>query len=399
MTDFATDPLVNMVPRRVGAMPTSAFLQLSDRCNHACVHCYQVHGERGELSTEEVKKVIDDLAASGVLFLTLSGGEITLRSDLLELVEHARRLRFAVRIFTNAYLVDDEMARRFAELAVLDVNVSVYSADPAVHDAVTQLPGSFERTLAGIKALRRHGVAVVFKLTIMNVNAASYRGVIDLAKELGCGYVIGPTVEVREDGHCGPAVMRAGDAEILKILQDPDVPIGGVGELPRKKSLDSLACGACATATVLPDGTLRPCTNLPYSLGNVRDQSIADAYLDSDAVKFVLSLRWGELPACSVCELRDYCSRCHAAALLEDGDVFGPATTSCSYARLRFHYVSGTEADPREPTIGPFRIGEGGALEVLSWDRGARTVPASVPSAIVVGGQRHRKVRLRVLAG
>lgn len=396
---MSIDPLVAMIPRRVGGMPTSAFLQLSDRCNHACLHCYQVHGERGELSTGEVKQVMDDLAASGVLFLTLSGGEITLRPDLLELVAHARALRFAVRIFTNAYLVDDDMARRLAELSVLDVNVSLYSGEPAVHDGITQVPGSFVRTIEGVRALRKHGVAVVLKLTIMNANADSYRGVIDLAKDLGCGYVIGPNVEVREDGHCGPAQMRASDEQVLRILHDPDVPIGRIGERPKAKSMDALACGACATATVMPDGTVRPCTNLPYSLGNVRERSIAEAYRDSEVVKFVLGLKWSDLPACAVCDLRDYCSRCHAAALLEDGDVFGPATTSCGYARTRYHYLKGSCPDAEEPRIGPFEVSAEGKLKERAWDPAGREVPETVPLALVMGGPRHRKVRLRVLAG
>ena len=91
-------PLYSLMHQRVGGMPHAAFIQLSDRCNHACEHCYQVHGKRGELETAEVKALLDDLAASGVLFVTFSGGEVTLRPDLLQLIEYARSLRFAVRL-------------------------------------------------------------------------------------------------------------------------------------------------------------------------------------------------------------------------------------------------------------------------------------------------------------
>jgi radical SAM protein with 4Fe4S-binding SPASM domain len=380
-------------------MPTSAFLQLSDRCNHACGHCYQVHGERGELTTTEVKRLLEDLAAAGVLILTLSGGEVTLREDLLEVIEYARGLRFGVKLYTNGFLVDDAMARRFAELAVMDVGVSVYSARPAVHDGITRVPGSLDRTLEGVRALRRHGVSVRLKLTLMSVNSDSYREVIELAKELGCGYLVSPNVEVREDGNREPTALRASEEAIRGILKDSDLHFGPGGEAFEPRDAEATACGACATATVMPDGTIRPCTSLPFALGNVRNGSIVDAYTGSETLSFVTSLRWKDLPACGVCEIRDYCARCHAAALLEDGDIFGPSTTSCRWARARFHYARGTEAGVNDPALGPFAIADGGALVQRSWDRSARKVPTGVPWSVVEGKERHRRIRLRVVAG
>src|SRR4030095_7190721 len=70
--------------------PFSAMIEISDRCNEVCVHCYQIQGRKGEMSTEEIKTVLDELADMGVLFLTLSGGEPTLRKDFLDIVRHAR---------------------------------------------------------------------------------------------------------------------------------------------------------------------------------------------------------------------------------------------------------------------------------------------------------------------
>ena len=82
--------------------PLRAMLEISDRCNEVCVHCYQVQGQKGEMSTEQLKALIDELAAMGVLMLTISGGEATLRSDFIELLEHARAKAFAVRLSSPA---------------------------------------------------------------------------------------------------------------------------------------------------------------------------------------------------------------------------------------------------------------------------------------------------------
>jgi sulfatase maturation enzyme AslB (radical SAM superfamily) len=93
----------------VGA-PFSAMVEIADRCNEACVHCYQVQGEKGEIDTEQWERIFRELAELGVLFLTISGGEATLRKDFLHLVAYARRLRFAVKIFSNALKITPELA-------------------------------------------------------------------------------------------------------------------------------------------------------------------------------------------------------------------------------------------------------------------------------------------------
>ncbi|NCQ36134.1 radical SAM protein, partial [bacterium] len=160
--------------------PFGAMIEVADRCNEVCVHCYQVQGQKGEMSTEELYSVMDQLAEMGILFLTISGGEATLRSDFLELVEYARKLRFAVKIYTNGLRVDDAMADRLAELAVQEVQISLYSPRPEVHDWVTRVPGSHQRSLAAARRLIARGVRVVLKSPVMSFNADDRGRFIDL---------------------------------------------------------------------------------------------------------------------------------------------------------------------------------------------------------------------------
>ncbi len=80
-----------------GSFPAGAQMLVSDRCNHACAHCcYQVHGRKGEMTLAEIEGVFDDLARQGVLFLSLSGGEASLRPDLPAILAAARRHHFAI---------------------------------------------------------------------------------------------------------------------------------------------------------------------------------------------------------------------------------------------------------------------------------------------------------------
>ena len=171
-----------------GLTPLSAMIEVADRCNEACVHCYQVQGQKGEMSTDELRRVMDELSELGVIFLTISGGEPTLRKDFLELVEHARKRRFAVKIYSNGLRIDEKLAQRLGQLAVQEVQLSLYSRKPEVHDAVTRVPGSFQRTVQAAKHLRAAGVAVVLKSPLMSVNQDDVTAYADWVRSLGADY-------------------------------------------------------------------------------------------------------------------------------------------------------------------------------------------------------------------
>ncbi len=132
-------------------IPLSVQLDLTYRCNERCVHCYLDHDDHGEMTTAEIKNLLDQLAAAGVLFLTFSGGEILLRKDFFEILEYARALMFCVKLKTNAVLIREREADRIRALAVESVQISIYSHRPEVHDAITKLPGSLERSMSAIR--------------------------------------------------------------------------------------------------------------------------------------------------------------------------------------------------------------------------------------------------------
>src|SRR5437588_672080 len=101
-----TDLISKLVDKSVGLrIPLSVHIDLTMRCNEHCVHCYRVIEQRPELTTAELKALLDDVARAGTLYLLFSGGEIFLRRDLFDLLEHARRLHFDIRLKSNAPLV------------------------------------------------------------------------------------------------------------------------------------------------------------------------------------------------------------------------------------------------------------------------------------------------------
>src|SRR5713101_7321917 len=86
-------------------VPLGIHLDVTYRCNERCVHCYLDHDDHGEMTTAEILNILDQLAEAGTFFLTLSGAEVLMRRDFFEILEHARRLLFNVRIKTNGVMI------------------------------------------------------------------------------------------------------------------------------------------------------------------------------------------------------------------------------------------------------------------------------------------------------
>jgi radical SAM protein with 4Fe4S-binding SPASM domain len=316
-------------------IPLSVHVDLTMRCNERCVHCYRVIEDRQELTTAEVRTLLADLARAGTLYLTFSGGEIFLRADLFELLAEARRLRFDLRLKTNALLVTAERAARLRELGVRQVDVSIYSADPAVHDAVTRIPGSLHRSLAGVARLRAAGIGVKLNCPLMRSNVGGYREVRALAERLGAACGIDPMITARNDGDVSPVRLRIGRADLRRVLGDPVLnPPSPPAEVPETRpDLDDVACGAGHNACyVSAYGDVMPCVALPIACGNVREQPFAAIWSAAPRMREVRAIRIRDLHTCAGCAASAFCARCPGQALVEDGDLYGPSTAACEHA-------------------------------------------------------------------
>lgn len=321
-------------------VPLSVQLDVTYRCNERCVHCYLDHDDHGEMTTAEIKGVLDQLAEAGVFFLTLSGGEVFMRMDFLEIVEYARSLMFCVKIKTNAFMIDEKRAQRLSELMIQDVQVSIYSHRPEVHDAITLLPGSLKRSVAGIRRLRSHGIKVAIANVLMMQNLSDHEGVIALAKELDAAYTIDPTVTPMMDGDRGIVNLGLGVPQLHDVFRNPDL-VGDVDEFcavspsGSNDHLEDFPCSAGHTACYIsPYGDLYPCVQFPLPSGNVRKQTFMDIWRHSAQLNEVRTITVGTLPVCSTCSHGGSCSRCPGLAYME-GNMRGPSTQDCekSFAR------------------------------------------------------------------
>lgn len=410
--------VLNRLRPATTGLPTSAMIQIADRCNEVCVHCYQIQGQKGEIETTDWQRLLDELAEMGVLLLTVSGGEATLRSDLLDILRHARERKFLIKLFTNALRIDAAMADALAELAIHEVQISLYGPTADVHDWVTNVPGSFDKVVEATKLLRARGVAVVLKSAITSFNFDSRFEYVELARSLDADYMFDPTLHSRDDGDRGPQQFAL-TPEQLRVLRE-DATFSRVGAPPPQPDPEQPLCGACQSNVQIDSrGVVQPCTLLGVDLGSARENGVKAAW-KSEAAERIRGLRWRDIKGCRDCDLRAYCSRCFAASRHESGDALGPYETACSRALLQYELAHG--APPvvtGDARVGPYvQVGDGfearEAVETehdrqirreLAWARaqGSATPDLSGPGDLVQirrpGKKREQAERIPTLPG
>jgi AdoMet-dependent heme synthase len=315
-------------------IPLSVHFDITYRCNERCVHCYLDHDDLGEMTTGEIEDVLDQLADAGVFFLALSGGEVLMRRDFFDIVEHARRRLFNVKIKTNGVMIREPEARRLRQLGVEQVQISVYSHRPEVHDGITKLPGSLRRTIEAIRFLKLQGLKVSMANVLMTANLFDNQGVMSLAKDLGVSYTLDPTITPKIDGNTAVLALRAPAAELRRVFRNEEL-VGNVAEFcappaaPDEDVMDGYPCSAGHTSCYIsPYGDVFPCVQFPLPSGNLRREKFVEIWRHSSALKEVRSIRARDLTTCSTCSHVGSCSRCPGLAYME-GNMRGPSSADC----------------------------------------------------------------------
>jgi len=167
-------------------IPLKVSFELTGKCNLNCFHCY-AYGERKnkDLSTDQVKDLLNQLVKIGCIFINLTGGECTSRSDFVEIYKHIRKVGLIPTIISNATLIKEEVLQIFKKYPPYHIKISLYGSTSQTHDSVTRVIGSFQKTVAAATALKKAGINVWFGSVIFKETAKDFKNLKLLAKNLG----------------------------------------------------------------------------------------------------------------------------------------------------------------------------------------------------------------------
>jgi len=163
--------------------PARADLALTYRCNDKCSFCYVGERKMEELNTEYWKKIINELWKIGIPSVIFTGGEPTLRTDLVELVGSAKE--FVTGVITNGRNLSPELCSELYKAQLDYVQVSIESADSGIHDRMVGVEGAWQETVAGIRHALKSKIIVTTNTTLTRLNINGFKNTIKLIQSLG----------------------------------------------------------------------------------------------------------------------------------------------------------------------------------------------------------------------
>lgn len=315
--------------------PVSAIIEVTNRCNLECVICLNNSGpavDNTMLSFEKICDIIDELHAMNTTGISLSGGEPFLRNDIFEIFEYART-RLPVTFSTNGTLLTNEMVQRLCEDGLAGIIIALHSCIPSVHDAMTRVKGSFQKALSAVEMCLDAGVNCVTNMTLTQMNSSTMDETIDFVLNLGCDMVINKFLPIGR-GKKNQAKLNLSLEEYRRVvihlyerkkeLRDQmDLQVGHIpyeSLLANEKYFSGCDAGI-NVCKITPSGDVHTCQFMPFSIGNIFEQSFSDLWRESPSPLLTrLRTRSGLKGACAACKYTDLCGGCRASAYAYTGD-------------------------------------------------------------------------------
>lgn len=330
---------------------TSAMIELTYNCSEKCVHCYnfgatrndseQSHrADRQELRLDDYRRIIDQLYDCGVVRICLSGGDPFSKPEAWDIIDYLYQKEIAIDIFTNGQRLvgqEERLAAYFPHI----VGVSIYSGKAEDHDAITRIPGSWQRSMQVVRRLSDLSVPLELKCCVMQPNLHSYYMVADIARQVGAQPQFEVNISDSNDGDQCARQLRLTEEQLYIVLRDNNIPMYVGPEAPsyggQPKLMDQNACGAGKNSfCITPEGNLQCCPAFPMPFGNLKEKSLQEIIIGNEQLK---AWKTDALKNYEECGQHDYCSYCNLCAghnYIEHGDYHRAAENCCYMAKVRY---------------------------------------------------------------
>lgn len=344
----------------------SVMFELTYNCSEMCVHCYnpgatrndkeQSHrSNREELQLDDYKRIIDELNEAGLVKVCLSGGDPFSKPIAWDIIEYLYQKEIAFDIFTNGQRIVNEV-EKLADYYPRLVGVSIYSGISADHDAITRVPGSWEKSMKVVRQLAELGVPMNLKCCIMQPNLHSYYKVNEIARKHGAMPQFELNISDSIDGDQCARQLRLTEEQLQVVLRDSNVPMYVGPEAPnyggQPRMMDNTPCGAGVSSyCITPDGIVQPCCAHPLGLGNLKKQSITEIVIGNKVLDAWQHSTLKDYEECGQHDYCDYCNLCPGQAQSQFGDYRKAAENCCFMAKVR-HGLAHKMIDGYEPLNG-----------------------------------------------
>jgi len=313
--------------------PVNVTWEITSRCNLSCCHCLSDSGAAspGELSSQECRGIVDQLAAIKVFQINIGGGEPFLRDDFLDLLSYAHQKGLVTCVSTNGTLMDDGLAQWLSTLEMFYLQVSLDGATAEVNDRIRG-EGTYAIILEALTCLACHGVPFSINAVLTHLNFSQLDTLRKMAKEYKAELRVSrfrPSGRGKESkGSLAP------DKDELEAFADwlatHDLVRTGdsffclTSEARRRKGLDMCGAGKM-TCCLSPIGEVYPCAFLqekPFLVGRIRENTLKDLWNHSPILNQLRNL---QVKSCETCSRFENCrGGCPAVAYHSCHDIHAP---------------------------------------------------------------------------
>ncbi|MFH0977300.1 MAG: heme b synthase [Spirochaetota bacterium] len=329
--------------------PRLVFWELTKSCNLRCIHC-RAEADSGifknELDTDNIKRIIDDIASFASPILVLTGGEPLFRKDIFTIADYANKKDLRTALATNGTLIDKEIALKIKAAGIQRVSISIDGRDAISHDSFRGIEGSFAKAIRGASFLKETNVEFQFNTTITKRNSGEIEGIILLAEKtgakalhifmlvpVGCGADIAETEMLSKQEYEDTLTwlyerMKSSHLEFKATCAPPYYRIirqkakaEGRGLSLQSDGMAAMTRGCLAGTGVCfisNTGNVQPCGYLPVIAGNVNEKSFKEIWENSvlfNELRDIANLKG----KCGICRYKQYCAGCRARAYYATG--------------------------------------------------------------------------------
>jgi radical SAM protein with 4Fe4S-binding SPASM domain len=334
-------------------------MELTERCNNNCIHCYinlpvaDLNAQQRELSTEEVREILQEATSLGCLTVRFTGGEPLVREDFEDLYTFARKLGLRVILLTNATLITPTLIKAFKRTPPLQpVEITLYGMNRRSYESITRVSGSFEAAWQGVHSLLEKKVPFVVKGVLLPPNREEIEEFTAWASTILWmdtvpSYSIFFDLRARRDSkqknqyikglRLSPedtiAFLSRGEEKYLKEMQEFCSKFTG----PCGEKLFSCGAGV-GRGCVDAYGHLQLCMLLrhPATVYDPKKGSLKDA-LDNffPKIRNMKAENTDYLNRCAQCFLKGLCEQCPARSWMEHGTLDTPVEYYCKIAHAQ----------------------------------------------------------------
>jgi radical SAM protein with 4Fe4S-binding SPASM domain len=288
--------------------------------------------------------MLDQLVEMGCFWLLYTGGEIFVRKDFLEIYTYAKKKGFLITLFTNGTLITEKTADYLAEWPPFGIEITLYGRTRETYEALTMIPGSYDRCLKGIKLLRDRGLPLKLKTVATSINKHEITAMRQFAEEeLGVEFKFDGQINPRIDCSQSPLAVRLTPEEVVAL--DMNAP-KGVSEYRRLAQHDlekppNLAesdtvyfCGGGINSFAINAyGEMGICVISQQETFRVQEDGLMRVWEES--LLKLRSRKRTRITKCVECRIQSLCGMCPANGEMENGDRESPVDFLCHVAHLR----------------------------------------------------------------